>query len=204
MAREQLGHTGLYAPISGVISSRTAEVGQNVMAGQQVYKLVDVSRVDVRFTVPENDISSLKVGQTAEVRIKAAGGETLRGTLTEKGVEADPVSHTYPVKLSLANSGGGLLPGMVCSVSITDYKNVSSGIITVPLGAVELDDDNTRFVWTDNGGKAEKRVVTLGKFVGDDVEVLSGLAAGDRLIVEGARKVSEGMKVTEDKKDGRQ
>lgn len=195
MAREQLSHTGLYAPFSGVIASRNAELGMNVLPGQQVFKLVDVSQVHIGVSVPENEIPHIRKGTKARVEIEALGKSVYQGSVTEIGVEADPLSHTYRIKLTVANREGKLMPGMVCTVTLQADEG-SSVTKTVPPAAIQLDSDNTRFVWIVEQGKAKRRTVRTGRFSEKgDVEIVSGLSPNDNVIVAGAQKVSEGMTV---------
>lgn len=193
LARTQLQRTSLVAPFSGVISERTAERGMNVMAGQQIYRLVDISSVDVKMSVPEGEVSSIKVGARARVSVKAVGGKSYEAVVKEKGVEANAVSHTYSMKLGIVNSDGKLMPGMVCSVEMAEVSQSSVGTLAVPLNAVKLDSDNRRFVWLAVAGKAHQQYIIIGNFVEGGVIVTSGLKAGDKVITEGSQKVSEGQ-----------
>ncbi len=197
IAREQLSHTNIYAPFSGVITSRSGEIGMNVLPDQPVCKLADVSRSDIIFSVPETDISSIHTGEKAVVTVGAAGNAVFEGVVKEKGINADEVSHTYNVRLSLLSADARLLPGMVCSVRLK--KQDTADNIVIPMSAVELDTDNTRFVWVVRNGKAYRRNVTIGNFMAGGVEIRSGLSAGDRVIVGGMQKVCDGMKVSESK-----
>lgn len=195
IAREELSHSKLIAPSDGVIAQRSVEKGTNVLPGQQIYKLVDVSTVDVKVAVPEKIVSSLRKGISARITVGALNGAIYTAGISEIGVEANPLSHTYDIKLSLPNPGRRLMPGMVCNVSLQPGLPIDK--IVIPMRAVELDTDNARFVWVVVGGKAVKRPISLGDFAGDGVEVVSGLSAGDRLIIDGAQKVSQGMRVKE-------
>ena len=198
MAREQLSHTSVRAPQAGVISQRMVEEGSNVAPGQPIMKLVDVNRVDIRISVPENRVSGVKVGTKADIKVAALGGATYTGSVTEKGVEANPISHTYEVKMNIANPGSRLMPGMVCDVRLYTGKAVADGgEITVPSQAVGLDTDGTRFVWVSERGIARRRAISVGGFVTGGVSVTSGLRPGEKVIVEGCSKVSDGMKVKE-------
>lgn len=197
IAREQLSHTNIYAPFSGVITSRSGEVGMNVLPDQPVCKLADVSRSDVVFSVPESDISSIHTGEKAVVTVGAVRNATFEGVVKEKGINADEVSHTYNVRLSLLSADARLLPGMVCSVRLKT-KDTADNIV-IPMEAVELDTDNTRFVWVVRGGKAYRRNVVIGNFMSGGVEIRSGLSSGDRVIVGGMQKVCDGMSVSESK-----
>ena len=193
MARKQLADCRLYAPFSGVISKKFAEKGQNVGAGTQIAKLVAVGRMKVKISVPESEMAQISVGQKADVTIEAIGGASMQATVTEKGVAADPLSRSYDVKLSLPKADRKLLPGMVADVALRG-GNTSMACI-LPAHIVQIDERNNEFVWLAVGGKAVKRIVTVGGFTADGVTVTSGLADGDMVITAGAQKVSEGMRV---------
>ena len=193
MARKQLADCRLYAPFSGVISKKFAEKGQNVGAGTQVVKLVAVGRMKVKISVPESEMAQITVGQKADVTIEALGGASMQATVTEKGVAADPLSRSYDVKLSLPKADRKLLPGMVADVALRG-GNASMACI-LPAHIVQIDERNNEFVWLAVGGKAVKRIVTVGGFTADGVTVTSGLADGDMVITAGAQKVSEGTRV---------
>lgn len=194
IAREQLSHTNLYAPFAGVVTSRLADVGMNVLPDQPVYKIADVSHVDVVFSVPENDISGISVGGQAVVTVKAARNAVCHGVVKEKGIDADDISHTYKVRMAVSGANSMLLPGMACTVRLE--KSSRSGIV-VPLDIIQLDTDNTRFVWVVKNGKAYRRNVTIGEFAEGGVRIVGGLVAGDRIVVAGAQKISDGMFVAE-------
>ena len=203
LARTQLSRTSLVAPFSGVISARYAERGMNVIAGQQIFKLVDISKLDVVVAVPESEISQVTVGANAHVVVSALGGKRYEAVVKEKGVEANAVSHTYNVKLAITNSGGGLMPGMVYNVNLLCADKVQASVspsISVPLNAVKLDSDNRRFVWLAVDGKARQQYITIGDFVEGGVIVSSGLHYGDKVITDGSQKVSQGMSVNVDKR----
>lgn len=202
MARTQLSHTQLIAPFSGVISDRPAELGMNVMAGQPVFHLVDIAAVDIKVSVPESEVSAIRIGSKARVKVSAVGGRAYGAIVKEKGVVADAVSHTYDIKLAVQGSDGKLMPGMVCSVWLDadaqpadEMQSAKEMQLIVPITAVKLDANNQRFVWLVAGGKAKRQLVTIGDFVPEGVSITSGLRPGDQVITDGSQKVSEGMKV---------
>lgn len=193
VARKQLSDCRLYAPFAGVISRKVAERGQNVAAGTTVAKLVAVGRLKVKISVPESEIAQIALGQKASVTVDALGGEAIRGTVSEKGIEADPLSRSYDVKISVPNDGRRLMPGMVAEVALEGLRHEAACVI--PAHVVQLDEHNNEFVWLAVDGKATKRVVTCGGFTPDGVVVTGGLASGDRIITAGTQKVSEGTRV---------
>ena len=175
------------------ISKKFAEKGQNVGAGTQVVKLVAVGRMKVKISVPESEMAQISVGQKADVTIEAIGRASMQATVTEKGVAADPLSRSYEVKLSLPKADRKMLPGMVADVAL--HGGNTSMACILPAHIVQIDERNNEFVWLAVGGKAVKRIVTVGGFTADGVTVTGGLADGDMVITAGAQKVSEGMRV---------
>ena len=196
MAREQLGHTTLRAPFDGVIAARYADPGMNVIAGQQIYRLVDVKAVEIKIDVPENEIYAIQKGQVAQLTVKAAGNLTATGHVSEKSIVANALSHTYSVKITTPNSEGKLMPGMVCDVALKRHSGTGmTKPILLPAQCVELDTDGRRFVWVAENGMAQQRYVTVGDFMGDGIMVTQGISPGESVITEGMQKVSDGMKV---------
>ncbi len=106
---------------------------------------------------------------------------------------ADPLSRSYMVKYQVENSGGRLLPGMICDVAV-ESKQSAEGII-IPAPAVLLAADNTHFVWLDSAGIARKRIVCPGGMLPEGIMISGGLNRGDHVIVAGMDKVSQGTKV---------
>ncbi len=194
IARIALEDAKLYAPVAGIVSEKTASVGQTVAPGIPIIKLVDINSVKVGISIPENEISKFSNGEAATITTKASSGEVYSGKLVEKGVTANPLSRSYMVKYQVNNSGGKLLPGMICDVTI-DHASTSEGLI-LPVSAVLLAADNTHFVWLDSAGVAKKRIVHPGAMLPEGIMIETGLASGDKVIVAGMEKVSQGTKVT--------
>ena len=195
IAQKGVSDTRLTAPTSGYVSQKYAEVGQNVLPGAAVVKIVQIDRVKVSISVPESEVSQFVVGQHLSVRVSAVEGGVYDAVVTEKGVSADPLSRSYQIKAIINNSNHRLLPGMVCEV--TDSRGGETSIISVPAMIVQIDADNRPFVWTVVDDKAQKAYLTLGQNVSDRVQVIGGLAAGQKVIIEGQQKVSTGMSVKE-------
>ena len=196
MARKNLKDCKLYAPFSGVIADKAVEVGQNVIPGMAVGKLLGVSRLKVKISMPESEIASVSLHQKAEIVVPALGSRRFSGMVSEKGIMADPFSRSYEVKIDVADAGGDLMPGMVTEVRLAGADGGTA--VIVPARIVQLDEKNRSFVWIDNNGVAEKRVISCGDFAGDGVVITSGLKVDDRIIVEGQQKVCNGTKITAD------
>ncbi len=197
IARKGVADTRLVAPFSGYVASKAADVGQNVVPGQAVVNLVNIDQVKVKMSVPEEEIAKIRVGQQVTFSVASLGHAAFSGRVTEKSVTADPISRQYTVRALVANAAHRLLPGMVCDV----YTAVGGAgtRMALPANLIQIDIDNAPFVWTVVQGKAHKVRVTLGDNVGEQVVVTSGLRPGDRVIVEGQQKVSEGQQVMSEK-----
>ena len=194
MAKKALADTKLYAPFGGYIATKDAEVGQNAGPGVPVVKLVSIGSVKVKISVPEDDIQRIKKGSSMKIIVPALGNREFSGSVTERGVSADPRSRTYEVKATINNHDGQLLPGMICQ-AFTNYMQGATGVF-IPANLVQLDSDNNTFVWVVNGGKAVKRQIFISNETAQGAQVSGGLSDGDQIIVAGQQKVSNGMKVT--------
>ena len=193
IARNNLGKSQLRAPKDGFVISKDVESGMNVIAGEPVLKLVDINDVNIKFSVPEDVIAFLKVGQKVIVHVAALNGRRYVCRITEKGIMANPVSHTYEVKCRIPNNDHKLLPGMICSAKV--QRSWSPEEMIVPVNAVLLDTNGKNFVWIDRNGVAIRRYVNVKAFLDKGIAVGKGLYEGDKVIVEGIQKISQGMRV---------
>ncbi len=192
VAKKNLEDCKLYAPFSGMISEKNVEVGQNVVSGVSIGKLVGLEGLKVKISVPETEISDISIGQEAIVEVPALGGSAFKGTVAEKGVVANPLSRSYDVKIRIKDSSRGLMPGMVTEVTL---GGKSSGSIVIPAQIVQLDETNRTFVWLRREGKACRRTVVCGDHTAEGIRIVSGLQEGDEVIVEGQQKVCENTEV---------
>ncbi|MFD2962335.1 MULTISPECIES: efflux RND transporter periplasmic adaptor subunit [Olivibacter] len=196
IARKNLGDGTVHAPQSGVISRRYVEPGASVMPGTPIYQIMDIGTVKVKVAIPENEISLINTGSACEIKIAALNNETFQGTVIEKGVSANPISHTYDIKIKINNASGKIMPGMVGKAYLINSSVNDESTILVPVKAVQVDHTGKRFVWLKNKeGKALYKEVTLGRLHGNGVVIESGLQEGDELITEGYQNIGNGTSV---------
>lgn len=184
----------VYAPVSGTVAKKSADVGQTVLPAVPVITLVALGDVKVSIPVPENEIADLTDGTRANITVEALDDMQLTGTLTEKGVVANPLTRAYDVKFTVKNPEGQLLPGMICSVTI-EGDSAAQEAIVVPPQAVLLSSDNRNFVWLAQDGKASRRFVEAPDMTAEGIVITQGLTAGDTVIIAGMQKVSEGTPI---------
>lgn len=190
-AEKALWHTTIVAPFNGVVSDVYCEKGIELGIAAPIAKVVDLSSVEIRFPVPENEYSSIPVGASVRFEIPATGYRS-EGRITSRDAIASPLSHSYEYTVSGLRNNGELMPGMVCKVYITKSGGEKGSVI--PAAAVQTDMEG-RYVWTVMDGTVYKRHITVGGYSGKGIIVTEGLATEDRVIVEGWRRVSSGMKV---------
>ena len=171
---------------------RIAELREK-LPGVPVLTLLEVGRVKVRFSVPEQEIARLGADSRIGVGVAALGDRVFPAGKIEKGAVANPAAHTYDVRATLDNAAGELLPGMVCRVTVSPAESAEE--IAVPLRAVQQAGDGSRFVWTVRGDSAVRTAVTTGRLVNNGIVLTGGVAAGDRIVVDGMQKIGEGSKV---------
>ncbi len=189
-ARKNLQYVAPTAPISGVVSMKNAVNGQMISTGTVAYTISNIDTVVASINVSENIINTLSIGDKVNVKINSLG-TTVEGTITEINPVADQTS-TYPIKIEIANADHTIKPGMFCEVEIiTD--NVTDSI-SVPREAV-LTNMDSKYVYVVENGVATVREVETGIDNGESIEIISGIDAGDQIIVEGQTYVSDGESV---------
>lgn len=194
VSRRTLSETTVTAPMSGVITKRFAEPGQNVAPIQPLYEITAINDLTINISVPENEVNNFKVGQSADIVFENASNLHTHGTVSEKAVIADPLTRTYKIKIKISSENGKILPGMVGTVKFVEPvpEGLKNTNILLPSKAVLLAHDNSTFVWVINNGKAERRFVKADELVADGVMVTNGLMPGDTVIIEGMQKVGTG------------
>ncbi|MDD2582847.1 MAG: efflux RND transporter periplasmic adaptor subunit, partial [Desulfuromonadaceae bacterium] len=184
------GYTRIVAPISGVIVSKQADLGATVFPGQPLMTIEDEGSYQLELAIPESIASRVKPGSPLQVTLDSIG-EPFAARIAEIVPAADPGSRTFIAKVALNQKG--LKSGMFGRGSISLGTMVNG--ITVPKQAV-INRGALTLVWTvDKGNISHMRLVKVGREIGERVEILSGLTEGDRVIVAGALKITEGARV---------
>jgi RND family efflux transporter MFP subunit len=173
------------APIAGVITSRSANLGQVVAMGQELLSVTDLSEVWVVGDLYEQDFRTVRVGSEAAITAPAYPGLTLHGRVSYIDPRVDPQARTAKARIEVSNADGRLRLGMYVSVSFT---TPGASTVVVPRSAVQaIGDRQVVFVPAGNeDGKFIQRQVRLGSPIGDNYSVLSGLKLGETVVTEGS------------------
>jgi membrane fusion protein, multidrug efflux system len=191
LQNKNLADTKLYSPIRGVLLKKGVEVGEIIGAGMPLFAISDISVINVIAAVPETDLHEIKIGREAAVYISALNA-TYPGRIVEIGSVAEPTTRSFTVKIELKNPQLNIRPGMTAEIKMTSGQKLD--IMALPGEAVLRDMDNTAYVFiTDKTRKqAFKRKISLGRMIGNNIEVTSGIAPNDLVVVGGQHKLNDG------------
>jgi cobalt-zinc-cadmium efflux system membrane fusion protein len=175
----------LRTPVSGVVIERHAVRGEIAEPAHTLFRVGDLRRLWLRVHAPERDAVRIAANAPARVTFPALPGATLPARVTLVGRQVEPASRTIPVQLVVDNPDGVLRPGMSARASIP-VGSPTGSILTVPLAALQrLAEDWCVFV-PRSEGVFEVRRVGRGRDIGGEVEIVSGLQAGETVVVEGS------------------
>jgi membrane fusion protein (multidrug efflux system) len=190
-ANARLGDAVIRAPFSGRVGLRRVSVGTLISPGDVITTLDDTSVIKLDFSVPENFLSSLREGLAVRASAPAFPGRAFAGEVASIDSRVDMNTRSVTVRALLANDDGALKPGMFLNVSLANDERAA---LTIPEEALTPEAER-QYVFVVNDGKAERREVRIGGRRPGSVEVLAGLTAGERVIVEGTQKVRDGAPV---------
>jgi membrane fusion protein (multidrug efflux system) len=191
LTQDALRKTRVVAPWAGTIAAVHLEVGSLVGPGQPAFRLVDVSRLQLRAGVGAAAVQQLHPGQEAKVFVAGDTGRAAPGEVTHVGPEPDPRSHTYPVEIAVGGETGWLRPGMVGRVEIA----VGSRPDAVVIPRAALTEGAEPHVFVVDGEVAHKRSVTVGQREGSFVEIEAGLRSGEQVVTLGRQHLADGTAV---------
>ena len=186
-------NTVLRSPISGFVTAKNYDNGDMTSPQLPVVVIQQIAPVKAVIGVSEQYYSYLKKGAAATLSVDALGEETFSGVVTNIFPTLDPVTHTVSTEIEVANKDLKLRPGMYARVHL-DFGTKEA--LTVPDKAiVRQAGSGARYVYVFSGGKAVYRAVELGQQQGDLYEVVSGLNAGDQVIISAPSNLKNGLSV---------
>ena len=185
-----LGYTKVIAPFAGVITRKHADVGDLATPGKPLLDMEDSHALRLEADVPEAVVGKLNLGDKLPVRVTAQALE-LTGVVSEIAPAADPGSRTFLVKLDLPDAAG-LRAGQFGRVAMPVGE---TSALRVPLSAV-VRRGQMEMVFIVSENKAQLRLIKTGKRIGGEVELVSGVEAGEKMVVEGAAGLMDGQPLT--------
>ncbi len=181
------------APFSGMLGFREVSPGTLLMSGNAITTLDDVSQIKLDFTVPETILNLMKPGGKIIARSASWGDREFAGIVRAVGSRVDPVTRAVVVRALIPNEDGALRPGMLLTVRVVTEEKQAFMVperVVVQVGT-------KAFVYVvDDENVAHRQVVQLGTRQAGNVEIVSGVNEGDRIVTLGIIKLRDGAKVT--------
>ncbi len=185
-------NTRLTSPINGVVTVRNYDPG-DMAGGQPILTIENINPVKVIINVSESFYSQVVKGMPAKVQVDALSDEVFEGKVSLIHPTLNPVSHTFPVEIEVNNSDQRLRPGMFSRVTMNFGTNDRP--LVPDMAVLKQTAANDRYVFVEKDGKAVYTLVQLGTRIEDKYEIVSGLIAGDRVIVQGNAGLIDGTEV---------
>lgn len=194
IAKKNMNDNNLYTPFGGTIGKIHLTQGMNTAPGVSVVDLLDINAIFVKISVPEDEISRFEKGVKAQVSIPAISEKRV-GVVTEIGVTADLISHTYSVKIEINNSELSVKPGMVCTAMVDGESNKTGFLISARALQKDLSGNQYLFV-VDPKNRVSKILVQTIALVDDKVLVSGNLTRDAYVVVAGQEKLKPNVKVS--------
>ncbi|MEW6413625.1 MAG: efflux RND transporter periplasmic adaptor subunit [Pseudomonadota bacterium] len=184
----------LLSPVDGVVTAREAEPGATVAAGQAVVRLVDPSQLWVRARVDQARAEGVQVGQRADIALRSAPGRALPGKVARIELQSDALTEERIVNVTFDAAPAQLYLGELAEVTVR--LPAARAALSVPRAALTRHGGKPG-VWRIDQGRARFQPVEPGVQSPQRVQIISGLAAGDRVIAYSAKQLDDGVRVRE-------
>lgn len=188
----RLENTQLLSPIDGVVTARNYDNG-DMPGNMPILTIESLSPVKMKINVSETYYPLVKKGMGVEVRLDVYGDEVFAGKVSLVYPTIDPITHTFPVEITLANANQRVRPGMfaraVLAFGIENRVVVPDQAVVKQMGAGD------HYVYVYEDGKVSYNKVQLGRRLGDEYEVISGVPTDAQVVVAGQKKLADGVEV---------
>jgi RND family efflux transporter MFP subunit len=192
--RQMQSFSRVTAPFSGVITRRNVDTGDLIdSSGRALFVLTQMDPLRIYVNVPQAYAQLVKPGQTVVVTQSELRGRSFSGEIARTAGSIDAASRTMQVEINLRNGDGALLPGAYVQVAL---PLAASSTLVVPTNVLLFRGEGTRVAVVDANGHVHLRPVTLGRNLGESIEVLDGIDGKDRLVVNPSDSLAEGDAVT--------
>mgnify|MGYP003482682768 FL=1 len=182
----------LTSPINGIVTARNFNNG-DVAAGQPILQVMQINPVKLKINIPESFYNNVKKGMQVTAKTEIFGEEEFSGTVSLIYPTIDPLTRTFTCEVKVNNANSKLKPGMFGRVELNLGK--AATIMVSDKAVVKQSGSNDKYIFVENNGVVEYRKVQLGRRIEDKIEVISGIADGENVVITGQSKLMDGTKV---------
>ena len=193
-AQLQLEYTDIRSSIGGTITERLIDIGDRVNLNEALFVVEDFNPLWARIYLPERELSQIRIGQRAELRMQAYPKDTFQGTIKMISPTVDSESGTIKATLEILAHQNLLRPGMFGSVYIA--TETRSSALVLPTRAIVRERDENRVFVIGNENRVEKREVTIGFREENELEIVSGISEGEAVVTVGQEGLNDGYPVS--------
>lgn len=182
----------LTSPINGIVTARNFDNG-DVAAGQPILQVMQINPVKLKINIPESFYNNVKKGMQVTAKTEIFGEEEFSGIVSLIYPTIDPLTRTFTCEVKVNNANSKLKPGMFGRVELNLGK--AATIMVSDKAVVKQSGSNDKYIFIEKNGVVEYRKVQLGRRIEDKIEVISGIADGENVVITGQSKLMDGTKV---------
>lgn len=195
--RNLLRNTSLTSPISGVVTARNYDSGDMYSGGLPVLTVEKISPVKLMINISEDYFTKVKKGMTTQIKLDVYGDEEFTGKVSLIYPTIDNTTRTFPVEITVSNSGQKVRPGMFARVSMNFGS--TEHVVVPDRAIVKQTGSGDRYVYVYNNGKVSYNKVVLGRRMGAEYELISGVPNNSQVVVAGQTRLNNGAAVEVEK-----
>lgn len=188
-----LENTSLLSPINGVVTARHYDNGDMYSGGNPVVVIEQITPVKLLINVSETHFTRVKKGAPVSVKLDVYGDEVFEGHISLVYPTIDPVTRTFPVEIKLANRKQRIRPGMFARVILN--FGTEENVVVPDLAIIKQAGAGDRYVYVYKDGKVSYNKVELGRRMGKEYELISGVPSHSQVVIAGQTKLVDGMEV---------
>ncbi len=190
-----LENTVLRSPVNGIVTARNYDAGDMYAMAAPVYVVEQITPVKLKVNVSEKLFTQIKKGMEVDVKLDVYGDENFKGKVSLVYPTINAATRTFPVEITIANANQRVRPGMFARVTFS--YGTANHVVVPDQAVVKQSGSGDRYVYVYNNGTIEFKKVELGRRLGTEYELISGVASGDNVVTEGHSRVVNGGKAEE-------
>ncbi len=180
-------NTQLTSPIPGVVTERNYDPGDVYMPGKPILTVMQIDRVKVLVNVSESYFPEVKQGMSVDVKLDLYPGEVFPGKVTLIHPAIDAGTRTFTTEITIPNGNSKLRPGMFARVTL--HFGTEEHVLVPDVAVQKQVGSNERFAYVVTNGIAQRRTLQVGRVIGNQYEILSGINEGEQVVIAGAQKL---------------